>query len=773
FDLDDDGLTSDILCENNQATTFNIQSVASLVSEKLVRGQLDTAFSKFPNFGCTIPGGDVDYQIFVRNQGTVPMTNIVMIDILPFVGDKGVIDSQDRLSRWRPNLASPLQVPAGVTVYYSTVDNPCRSDERIVDDGPPDCQTPNWTTTPPTQLADVQSFKLDFGSIVVAPGDELKVEWQMKAPVSTLDNVGNTSDTIAWNSFAFTANRVQPDGSIGNALLAAEPIKVGIRLETPKSGSYGNFVFHDDNQNGIQDAGELGIDNIQVSFYADNGDGIADPTADTLVRTTITADGGLYLFPEVTEGNYFAVFQLPPAHDLSPNDQGADDALDSDGTGTTLNDQPVAIMPVTRIDASENDLSWDLGIYQNNTAAVGDYVWHDVNRDGLQNESPNYGLNSIEVYLFDVDNNLIATTTTANDAFGNPGYYRFDDLQPMDYYLEFDIPDAFSVTTTDQNGTESDAGDSDVVLQADTTKARTSIFTLVGNQYDPNWDAGLTLPTGIMSLGNFVWRDEDNNGNFNPATESGINDVIVNLYEDSNADGLFTPNVDTYLRTTNTQTNGGNMGYYQFDNLEEGDYIVQITTQNFDIGAPLHQFNSSTGNGSAPDPDDDVNFDDNGDPFEGYGVVSQAVTLLLDSEPDNDEDTDVNSNLTVDFGFFPPCGLSITQFEQNECQNNATEDNDTDDYFTVIVNADYANGSQYEIVLNAGQANEQLIATADYGTPTTIGNDQIFVADGQQSYQITIRDADNPSCFQTINTVATSHCSGCPQPLCVPISFKK
>ena len=58
---------------------------------------------------------------------------------------------------------------------------------------------------------------------------------------------------------------------------------------------------------------------------------------------------------------------------------------------------------------------------------------------------------------------------------------------------------------------------------------------------------------------------------------------------------------------------------------------------------------SSTGNDPAPDPDDDVNGDDNGRPV-GALIASQPVTLTGGGEPTS-EDGDANTNLTVDFGF--------------------------------------------------------------------------------------------------------------------------
>ena len=53
------------------------------------------------------------------------------------------------------------------------------------------------------------------------------------------------------------------------------------------------------------------------------------------------------------------------------------------------------------------------------------------------------------------------------------------------------------------------------------------------------------------------------------------------------------------------------------------------------------------------DPDNDVNDDDNGfDPGLSVGVITKSSNLDFGSEPANDGDNDINTNLTVDFGFF-------------------------------------------------------------------------------------------------------------------------
>lgn len=671
-DLDGDGLTTDILCFNNIDVTFNVFTLPSLESEKLVRGQLDSVYTKFPEFGETVPGGDANYQLFVRNNGTVPMTNVTVIDILPFVGDMGVIDLSMRDTRWRPFLISPLNAPTGVTVYYSTEQNPCRSAEGIVPSGPAGCTTPNWTTIPPTDITTVQSFKLDFGNIIINPGDELMIDWDMKAPVNVLETIGSPADSIAWNSFGYIADRINTDGSIGAPLLPSEPIKVGIRVQDPTNAALGNYVWLDTNMDGVQDMSEVGIDGVTVHLYVDNGDGIADPTTDSLAATTLTATGGLYLFPELIADDYFVAFYPPPTYTITSDNIPANDSLDSDGIDTLINGVSVALSQVVTLNFSEVNPTLDLGLFQTDIASVGNYVWFDENEDGLQNEPNTNGINGISVYLYNSGGVLQDSTLTQNDLNSNPGFYLFDSIPPADYYIEFDITTGFRYSLAQQGVGGSDSNDSDATaLVGDTLRARTETFTLVANQYDPSWDAGIILPTGNVSLGNFVWIDRDNDGVFNNG-ESGINGVTVNLYQDTDSNGVFTPVVDAFLATTTTATSGGNAGYYLFDNLPEGEYIVQIAESNFTTGQVLGNYNSSNGNGIAPDPDDNTNFDDNGEPFADYGVVSQAITLTEGNEPINDEDTDNTSNLTVDFGFFlgESCLISIENFSFGNCSES-------------------------------------------------------------------------------------------------------
>ena len=486
YDFDEDGDITELLCGGTRSVY--VREIVSLESEKLVKGQLDTTWTKYPGIGYTVPGGVSDYQLIVRNKGNMQLDSVIVIDILPFVGDRGVISPSNRDSRWSPNLVGPVSAPAGVTVFYSTEGNPCRSNEGISPTGPASCTTANWSTTPPTNITTVKSLKFEFGATVLNPQDSFILEWPMRAPVNALATIGLQPDSVAWNSFGFIGQRV--DNS--EYLLPAEPVKVGITMNTEVPAVIGDFVWIDDNQNGIQNGGELGYDGMRVELFKDDGDGISNPAIDSFVNFTVTANGGYYLFPYLPSGDYFLVFFKPAPFGITTPDAGGNDAVDSDGVLMNYNGFTVAVTPVTNLSGIEYDLDWDLGIYPNGLAAIGNYVWADSNNDGVQNESSSNGVNGVTINLYNNINPwaILDTRVTANDFNGNPGYYLFDQLNAGDYFIEFVLPSSTTFSPLGSNGS-SDPQDSD----ANTTNGRTEVFSLAANVYDDTWDAGLILPS--------------------------------------------------------------------------------------------------------------------------------------------------------------------------------------------------------------------------------------------------------------------------------------
>ncbi len=498
-DFDQDGNTTEQLCFSYVA--LDVGSVVSVESEMLIKGQLDSDWTKYPNSGLTVPGGVADYLLEIRNLGNIDLDSVVIVDILPFIGDEGVIDMNTRDSRWAPNLVSTVSAPAGVTVFYSTEGNPCRSAEGIVPSGPAGCTTPNWTTSP-SDLTSVRSLKFDFGSTVIGALDTFRMQWAMRAPVDVLTTIGAQPDSVAWNSFGYIAQRVDN----GDTLLAAEPVKVGMKINPISPNVIGDFVWSDTDQDGIQDGGEVGIDGVRVELYKDDGDWSRNVGLDTFINFTLTANGGYYIFPNLDDGNYFAVFYKPNAFEVSPTSVGGDDAVDSDGTSQTINGFSATITSITNLSSMEYDLDFDQGFYPSAGGAIGDYVWEDLNADGIQNESSNDGLNNLWIYLYDNSNSsiILDSVITANDIYGNPGYYVFDNVPVGNYFLEIKLPTGLTIATKGSTGS-SDPLDSDF----DGGNNRTEVFAVTAGNDDASWDLGLILPAVEICDNGF---DDDGDG---------------------------------------------------------------------------------------------------------------------------------------------------------------------------------------------------------------------------------------------------------------------
>jgi SdrD B-like domain len=106
--------------------------------------------------------------------------------------------------------------------------------------------------------------------------------------------------------------------------LAAVAVTTQVNESCPSGGICGT-VFYDTDNDGIQDAGEPGIPGSSVTiFYLD----VNGPQQITVA----TNDSGLYDFgTSVPRGEYTISAQIPPDTTASPQDQGSDDAADSDG----------------------------------------------------------------------------------------------------------------------------------------------------------------------------------------------------------------------------------------------------------------------------------------------------------------------------------------------------------------------------------------------------------------------------------------------------------
>jgi len=337
-------------------------------------------------------------------------------------------------------------------------------------------------------------------------------------------------------------------------------------FQTTKS-VVGDFVFNDRNSNGIQDSNEDGINNIRVRIFDEDNRQVAQ----TFTQYNRAMDRGGYFSFKVDPGTYYLRFDISQGLSFTANDIGDNDERDSDvngenGFGTTS---------LFEVDLAETNLSLDAGLITE-PANLGDYLWVDANSNGVQDANED-GLNGVTVSLYDKDNNLMISTTTA-DNNGQSGHYLFENISAGQYYLLFDLPDGYTSTVPNVGG--NDAEDSDITDVFG--RGTTSLFTLSSGEDELDVDGGTVLSS---SIGDYVWEDINGNG-VQDNSESGTEGVFVKLLDSTG----------TLIDTTRSDVRG----FYIFDNLRSGDYSLE-----FDL--PVDKTVTSLNSGADDDLDSDIN----------------------------------------------------------------------------------------------------------------------------------------------------------------------
>jgi hypothetical protein len=330
---------------------------------------------------------------------------------------------------------------------------------------------------------------------------------------------------------------------------------------------------------------------------------------------------------------------------------------------------------------------------------IGNYVWHDTEENGLQDGCEN-GISDLTVQLYDRNGLLVGldktnslgqyyfskenvdtTGITVNGSgLATANTYWSGMSYSSQYFIVFGNgqftngeltigDDKYNITPMNNAGSR-DNIDSDIDgnnLTSGSLGSRPNglpfidIITDVTGSGIHKYDMGLiTVPR--YSLGNQIFQDINNNGNLD-GSDTGINGVQVRLL---NSDGsIYDSDPDTGgTQALNVTTANG--GYYRFDELPAGDYIIEVLAANFNSGNNLENYTSSTGTSQETNPNSNGDNNDNGlDAAVGGGIRSGIITLG-NIEPTNEGEpasynsgsvtgtaaVDNLSNLTVDFGFF-------------------------------------------------------------------------------------------------------------------------
>ncbi|MCI5150158.1 MAG: hypothetical protein D3916_12340, partial [Candidatus Electrothrix sp. MAN1_4] len=467
-------------------------------------------------------------------------------------------------------------------------------------------------------------------------------------------------------------------------------------------GTIGDRVWLDENSDGVQDAGEVGISGITVLLKDSGG---------TTVDTAVTDSNGNYMFKNVASGTYTVQVDTLPA-ELS----GLELIFDEDGTTASPNGET----SVT-VTAGGEHLTADFGYNwvvkddtdnpeATDTGAIGDRIWNDADNDGVQDPNE-VGIVGIEVNLWRDDNgDGIYDTSAGSVTTGPDGRYIFDGLAPDSYVVEVDTTD---LATAGYNTTPT--GDPDNTFDGKTTSpvivAPGDVFVNADFGYNINTDGNLATPEsgGGSAIGDTIFLDVNADGNFTAGTDQGIGGVSVVLKDNSGnilataitlpsisvIDGYIDLDGDDVTAGTDTGDAGQLLGYtiingmvdvdgngsidssddgnfggiavidgrlnmdgnasvdvdddgdlagmYQFSGLPDGNYTVKVV-DNANMLDGLDATAFPTG-GSAYEGNPNLSGSDNFDQDFGYAPVGHSVgkgligdTIYLDSNDDGNFD---------------------------------------------------------------------------------------------------------------------------------------
>ncbi|MEE9492227.1 MAG: SdrD B-like domain-containing protein [Gammaproteobacteria bacterium] len=307
-----------------------------------------------------------------------------------------------------------------------------------------------------------------------------------QGPVPILENNGGLTNTIALvpGSIAIDAANdtcpatdqrgvTRPQGTACD--IGAYEFEQSVASGT---GVMGDFVWEDLNNDGIQDSDEPGMANVTVELLS---------CAGNLVDITTTDSTGHFSFKQIAASDgYQMQYKLPASHQFSPVNQGGNYRLDSNA------DQSTGLTPCLPIADGQSRLAIDAGMSPTGgggtgTGVMGDYVWNDLNGDGVQ-DSDEPGLANVSIDLLSCSGDQM--DTTFSDANGG---FRFTSIAPGSYQMRYNLLANHRYSPAGQGGNY--RTDSNV----DTTTGLTPCLTIEDGQQRLAVDGGMLLNDPVVS----------------------------------------------------------------------------------------------------------------------------------------------------------------------------------------------------------------------------------------------------------------------------------
>lgn len=280
-----------------------------------------------------------------------------------------------------------------------------------------------------THLTNLQLTDADLGLSSISQFNFLSGQFPLPPGQSQFYFIETTLNNDLQNVAETTGT---PSDSFNNPIAGGSPLTADddarVQLEAV---SVGDFVWIDQDADGIQDPGEPGLSGARV---------LLKNAAGTVLDSVTTADSGRYFFTNLAPGQYKVCFELPD--DCVPTITNAGAVGESSvgvQIGTTPSGGAIMETPLTAfLPDATSDLTLDQGVVK--AACIGDTVWEDIGNDGRpDNDNLNtLGIIGATVNLYSVDADGNRTGLFGSEVTGAAGAYKFNNIPLGCYEVEVD-----------------------------------------------------------------------------------------------------------------------------------------------------------------------------------------------------------------------------------------------------------------------------------------------------------------------------------------------
>ena len=311
---------------------------------------------------------------------------------------------------------------------------------------------------------------------------------------------------------------------------------------------------------------EPGLEGVVINLFDDTG---------TFLTDTFTSSDGLYIFDDLEDGDYYIEVVIPEDFEITFDNEGSDDDLDSDIDGSNGPNTSALISVVGGVAIS----NLDIGLYQ--CVKIGELVWYDTNFDDIWNAEEN-GINGIDVNLYRMDNGtwILYDTEVTGHKPGTPsddGYYKFC-APPGEYYLEIPIRPEYELVPVLAFQGSDPTRDSD--FDDSNGPFTTPTYTFSSGEEDCTISAGF-YPMALM--GDYVWDDVNVNG-IQDYGEDFFPGVTIEIYNEQGE--MVGSDVSDQL------------GRFEMDYLQKKKYYIKVY--------PPNGYGFTTPNQGNDDEDSDI-----------------------------------------------------------------------------------------------------------------------------------------------------------------------